>query len=219
MDLIFVRHGECGTSSVDDVLTPLGEWQAQQIGKRLADVPVTALLSSPLLRALGTASIIAHQLGNCPFEVWTELREGFDGSYKGCGSLELSQRFPLASFPSTIKPDGWDHGGDTQESMFERCHQILNNLFERFASDDTIVVVTHGGMLTHFFHILLQITPQAPIWFEIDYGALNWVRFIPREQQQAYLPLYPRMEMEILSINDISYLDMLKMCSSSQDHH
>lgn len=206
MDLILVRHGECGTNSTDDILTSVGEWQAQQIGQRLADAPVTALLSSPLLRALGTASIIAHQLGNCPVEVWTELREGFDGSYRGYGSLELLRRFPLAVLPSTIEPDGWDHGGDTQESMFERCRQILNILLERFRPDDTIVAVSHGGMLTYFFHVLLQISPRTPSWFEINYGAINRVRFVPEEQQKAYLPLYPRMEVEVLSINDISHL-------------
>lgn len=28
MDLILIRHGECGTNSIDDTLTSLGEWQA-----------------------------------------------------------------------------------------------------------------------------------------------------------------------------------------------
>lgn len=206
MDLILIRHGECGTTSTDDVLTSLGEWQAQQIGQRLASVPITALLSSPLLRALGTANIIAHHLENCPVEVWTELREGLDGSHKGYGSLELLWRFPLAVLPATITPDGWNHGGDTQESMFERCRQIINLVRQRFKPNDTIVVVTHGGMLTYLFHVLLQISPLTPSWFDITYGAINHVRFVPEEKQRAYLPLYPRMEVEVLSINDISHL-------------
>ncbi|QBD79257.1 histidine phosphatase family protein [Ktedonosporobacter rubrisoli] len=206
MDLILVRHGECGTSSTDDMLTARGEWQAQRIGQSLANEPVTALLSSPLLRALGTASIIAQRLGNCQVEVWTELREGFDGSHRGCGSLELRRHFPLAVLPPTIAPDGWEHGGDTQESMFERCRQILHALRQRFKPTDTIVVVTHGGMLTYLFHVLLQVSPRTPSWFEINYAALNRVRLVPDEQQKAYLPLYPRMAVEILSINDISHL-------------
>jgi broad specificity phosphatase PhoE len=60
MDLILVRHGECGTLSVDDLLTPQGEWQAQQVGQQFVNLPITALLSSPLQRALGTASIVAQ---------------------------------------------------------------------------------------------------------------------------------------------------------------
>jgi hypothetical protein len=76
MDLILVRHGECGTNSTDDILTSVGEWQAQQFGQRLTNMPVTALLSSPLLRALGTAHIIAHHLGNCPVEVWQSFGKG-----------------------------------------------------------------------------------------------------------------------------------------------
>ena len=209
MDLILVRHGECGTHSTDDVLTSVGEWQALQIGQRLAKKPITALLSSPLLRALGTASIIAYQLGNCPVEVWTELREGFDGSYKGCGSLELLQRFPLALLPSDIEQDGWEHGGDTQKTMVERCHLILHMLDERFGPDDTIVVVTHGGMLTYLFHVLLHISPRTLSWFDISYGAINRVRIVPKEQQKSYLPLYPLTKVEVESINDLSHFSCL----------
>jgi broad specificity phosphatase PhoE len=135
-----------------------------------------------------------------------ELREGFDGLYRGHGSQELLKRFPLAILPPTIEPDGWDHGGDTQESMFERCRQVINTLLERFRPDDTIVAVTHGGMLTYLFHVLLQISPHTPSWFDINYGAMSRVRLIPEEQQKAYLPLYPRMKVEVLSINDISHL-------------
>lgn len=206
MDLILIRHGECGTNSIDDTLTSLGERQAKQIGQRLADVPIAALLSSPLLRALGTASIIAHEFENCPIEVWTELREGLDSSYRGHGSLELLRRFPCAILPPIIEPNGWNYGGDTQESMFERCQQIINTLRERFKPDDTIVAVTHGGMLTYLFHVLLQISPRAPSWFDIDYGAINRVRIVPKEKQKAYPPLYPCMEVEVLSINDTSHL-------------
>lgn len=205
MDLILIRHGECGTTSTDDALTSRGEWQAQQIGQRLADTPVAALLSSPLLRALGTASIIAQQLGNCPVEVWEELREGLYDAYKGYGRLELLRRFPLAVLPSTVEADSWNYRADTQESMFERCEQIVNRLFEHFEPDDTIVIVSHGGLLTYLLHVLLHIPPHTPIWFQINHGAISRVRLVPEERQLEFPPLYPRMAVEVLSINDTSH--------------
>ena len=139
-----------------------------------------------------------------------ELREGLDGSYTGLGRSELLQRFPLAILPPSITSEGWEHGGDTQDRMFERCHQILNKLQERFAFGDTIVLVLHGGMLTYFFHTLLHISPKTPAWFEIAYGAISRVRLVSQEKQQAHLPLYPCMEVEVLSINDTSHLHPLE---------
>lgn len=206
MELILVRHGECGTSSIDDILTPTGEWQALQVGKRLADLHIAAFLSSPLLRALGTASIVAQQLGNCPFEVWTELREGLDAVYHGYGRQELLQRFPLAILPTDIKHDGWYHRGETQETMFERCQHILDRLHARFEPNDIIVIIAHGGILNYFLHVILNISPQTPVWFEMAYGAISQVRFVPKEQRHAYPPLYPEMTVEIHSINDIMHL-------------
>ena len=206
MDLILVRHGECGTTSTDDTLTPLGERQALQVGQRLTALPVTALLSSPLLRALGTANIIAQQTGMHPIEVWTELREGLDSTYQGCGREYLHQLFPLAILPLDIGVDGWKHGDDTQETMFERCHQILTRLHACFAPEDTIVIIAHGGILTYLLHVILHISPQTPAWFALDYGSISRISFVPKERRQAYLPLYPEMEAVIHSINDKTHL-------------
>jgi broad specificity phosphatase PhoE len=206
MDLIFVRHGECNTGSADDTLTAKGELQALQVGQRLANVQIAALLSSPLLRTLGTASIIAQQRGDCPIEVWAELREGFDGSHRCCGRRELLQRFPLVLLPADIEDDGWDYGGDTQEAMFERCHLILNRLQERFKSNDTVVIVTHGGMITYLLHILFQISAQAPVWFRVGHAGINHIRILPQDKQLAYPPLYPHIALQVLSINDRSHL-------------
>jgi broad specificity phosphatase PhoE len=216
MDLIFVRHGECHTSSVDDLLTSKGEWQALQLGQRLAKIPIAALLCSPLLRALGTASVIAQQRGNCSVEVWSELREGFDGSHRCCGRRELLQRFPLALLPADIEEDGWDYGGDTREAMFERCHLLLDKLQERFKPDDTVVIVAHGGMLTYLFHILFQISDLAPVWFKVGHAGINHIRILPQGKQGAYPPLYPHIALQVLSINDRSHLSRSQDASEKQ---
>jgi broad specificity phosphatase PhoE len=216
MDLIFVRHGECHTSSADALLTSKGERQALQVGQRLAKIPIAALLSSPLLRALGTASVIAQQRGNCPVEVWSELREGFDGSHRCCGRRELLQRSPLALLPADIEDDGWDYGGDTREAMFERCHLILDKLQERFKPNDTVVIVTHGGMLTYLFHVLFQISDLAPVWFRVGHAGINHIRLLSQDKQSAYPPLYPHIALLVLSINDRSHLSRSLDASEKQ---
>ncbi len=206
MNLLLIRHGQCGTTSVDDILTPVGEWQAQQIGQRLIDVPITALLSSPLLRALGTAHIIAQRLGSHSIEIWPELREGLFEQYQGYGRAQLRARFPLAIPLHDMQEESQSYKGDTKETMFTRCQHVLKILHERFGQEDTVIVVSRGGMLTYLLHIILQIPAEKPSWFDLEYGSMSYVRFVPSEKQKAYPPLYVEMEVEIRTINDTLHL-------------
>jgi len=91
---------------------------------------------------------------------------------------------------------------DTRESMFERCQSILERLQARFGEDETIVIVSHGGMITYLLYTILQIPRTAPMWFEIDYAGITRVRFHSKEKRLSYPPLYPRIEVEVLSINE-----------------
>jgi broad specificity phosphatase PhoE len=139
------------------------------------------------------------------------LREGLDFIHEGYGSDILQQRFPLAVLPPEIELDGWQYGGDTQETMFDRCNLILHRVHKRFAPDDTIVIIAHGGILTYLLHVILHISPQTPAWFELDFGSISRISFVPEEQRQAYLPLYPEMEVMIMSINEKTHLINLSL--------
>ena len=75
MNLYLVRHGEAGnvggtiTRDAERPLTPRGEEDARLIGSALAllDGGISQILSSPLLRAMKTAQIIASCIpGNPP---------------------------------------------------------------------------------------------------------------------------------------------------------
>lgn len=206
MDLFLVRHGQCGTSSVDSELTPLGEQQARLTGQRLATQGVTHLLSSPLLRALGTASIIAEELHELPIEVWLDLREGLSTMlYRASGREELQERFPRAVLPQEIADDGWDHGNDTYESLFARCEAVLQRLKERFSEQDRVVVVSHGGTINYLLHCILQISSTTPRWFDVNNCGICRVHFVPERRRRNW-PLYPPVQVEIWSINDTSHL-------------
>jgi len=202
MDLILIRHAQPAATSIDDILIPVGEQQAQKLGHYLSTQPITTLLSSPFLRALGTAHIIAKQLGSHPIEVWLELHEGLFEDYHGYGSSQLQERFPLARFPADMHEASQYYEADTQESMFARCQSIIERLQARFGQDKTIVIVSHGGMITYLLYTILQIPRTAPMWFEIDYAGITRVRFHSKEKRPSYPPLYPSIETEVLSINE-----------------
>ncbi len=80
MHLFILRHGEClgqidpeSFSDPDTALSELGQLQARQTAQRLAGENITQLISSPLIRALATASQIAESLAECRLGVWPEV--------------------------------------------------------------------------------------------------------------------------------------------------
>jgi broad specificity phosphatase PhoE len=156
----------------------------------LRDVGITQILSSPLLRALDTAAIIARLLGNAAVQVWPELREGFSDRHTGPSAGELAARYPGIVLPAGFAETGWAHGGDTYELMLARCRQALERLPAEFGPDERVLLVTHGGFGNHLLHILLQIPSTAPAWFEMDYCAISRVRLVPPEQRAGW-PHYP----------------------------
>lgn len=239
LQLLIVRHGQClgqcdaGVTTPDSELSPLGERQARLTGRRLAGQPwmlsereesepraaaaarspaaarSIAVLSSPLVRALAMASIIAEALGEGPVEVWPELREGFSGRHRGFGRAELARRFPRAVLPPSSTPAGWEHGGDSSRSFFARAHDVVRMLGARFGSEDRVAMVTHGGFANSLLYAITGIAPARPRWFALDNCAISRVRFVPEGTRGNWPPLYPPVEAEIVCVNDVSHLAAL----------
>ena len=80
VELTFIRHADAGDPEVwqgdDDVrpLSPKGERQADRLGRFLAGMGFApdAIVTSPKLRALQTAQIVAERIGK-PFSIDTRL--------------------------------------------------------------------------------------------------------------------------------------------------
>lgn len=207
MHLFVVRHGQCETVSgtPDTALTPLGERQARETGRRLAREGITRILSSPMVRALGTACIIADEVGERPVEVWPELREVWNSPYRSFGRGDLLRCFPRAILPPEVLDDGWEHGGDTYESLFARCQRAMERMEAELGRDDRVVLVAHGGLSNYLLHAILHIPPTMPAWFEMGHCAITRVRLVPEEGRAGW-PLYPPVAAEILCTNDVSHL-------------
>lgn len=214
MHLIIVRHGESlgqiaskgAWPGPDSALSPLGEEQARKTAECLAECGVSHMLSSPMIRALSTTSIMAETIGCDTFEVWTELRELWERTYRGFSRVELHNRFPRAVLSADITADGWEHGDDTYEAMFDRCYMVLQMLRMRFTDSSTVVMVTHGGFSNYLLHALLNIPGTMPTWFKTANCAITRVQFIPEAERPCFLPWYPAVPVEVLGINDMRHL-------------
>ncbi len=96
MRLYFVRHGESEANLLNEFsnrgLKHGLTQQAHALAQSLRSIPVTALFSSPLLRARQTAEILARELG-VAYQMTDALREFDCGLLEGKMDAESWQRY------------------------------------------------------------------------------------------------------------------------------
>ena len=140
-----MRHGETDWNAerrvqgkTDRPLNDTGRAQARALAAQLAAVPIAAVYSSDLSRALETARIVAdaRDLRVTPDP---ELRERDFGTWEGLTDVEILERFPA----SRTGPWG---DAETREELEMRVLAALRRISARHPGE-TILVVTHGGPL------------------------------------------------------------------------
>lgn len=156
--LLLIRHGQTEANinrllvGLTDVpLDPLGETQARRIGEHMRNVPIDALVTSPLKRARDTAHQISLATGKIP-EVVPGLSEMNFGRAEG---LTLEQ--VIAQFPEllALREDDDDvsfawPGGDHRVGFHERVYATFLGIIERY-DRQRVAVVCHGGVIGSFF--------------------------------------------------------------------
>ena len=177
--LIIVRHGQTEWNiagirqgHLDSGLTTKGIAQAKALGQRLAREKFTALYSSDLGRAVQTATAIAEFTGH---EIVTDprLRERHLGIFQGLNADQISTQYPdERRLLRTLGPEYVIPGGESMRQQVERNVAYLNDLAGKHAGE-TIVVVTHGGVVSGFFRHTLAIALDAPRRFEFVNAGLN----------------------------------------------
>ncbi len=155
MKLYFVRHGESEANLLHEFsnrghkhgLTTHGKAQAATLAHHLRGAGVTHLFSSPLLRALETTAILAHQFGVTP-EVTDALRE-YD-----CGILEGKSDVDSWTLYETVWRDWLQHGrwdsriehGESFWDIKARFVPFIERLVQDYAETPrAVVLVGHGG--------------------------------------------------------------------------
>jgi broad specificity phosphatase PhoE len=187
LKLILVRHGETywnderriqgGDSDIE--LNDTGLEQARKLAAFLENEPITAILSSPLQRAIATAEVVAshHQL---PVEVDQGLRELKVGELEGMSVSNLSTTF------SQFLMQWWQDGGAVKlpngESLVElqqRAWKAVERLLERHKTslehnkDTTAVVVSHYFVTLAIILKALNLPLDYFTKFKVDLGGVS----------------------------------------------
>jgi broad specificity phosphatase PhoE len=151
MRLILIRHGETESNRErlalgrEDVpLNERGHRQAAALAASLAGVPVAAVYSSPLRRAVETARPLAEARG-LEVQVDEDLIEMAVGDLEGLSPQEMLERYGdfLREWFSTQAGSLRMPGGESLQDVQDRVWATIERLRERHP-EETVVVVTHN---------------------------------------------------------------------------
>jgi broad specificity phosphatase PhoE len=151
MRLILIRHGETESNRErlalgrEDVpLNERGRRQAAALAASLAGVPVAAVYSSPLCRAVETARPLAEARG-LEVQVDEDLIEMAVGDLEGLSPREMLERYGdfLREWFSTQAGSLRMPGGESLQDVQDRAWAAVERLRERHP-EETVVVVTHN---------------------------------------------------------------------------
>lgn len=128
----------------DVPLSPRGLAQAEAVAQRVAALrgPVAAVVTSPLVRCVRTASAIASAAGDVPVVVEPDLVECDFGEWEGLTFAEVREGWP-------DEMDAWldstavaPPGGESFESVADRVGRAVERLRTSYAGA-TVAVVSH----------------------------------------------------------------------------
>ena len=160
MKLYIIRHGQTDWNIAKKIqgrqdipLNERGRYQAGCLKKAMEDRPVTAVFSSPQIRAMETAKAVPSSSGSVVIPV-KDLMEINYGSWEGKTEEELLQEDRALyeawwSHPAETAPPG----GESISQVNERCQKAWKEIKPQLTGDAAIVA--HGGLLAHFMEQLL----------------------------------------------------------------
>lgn len=140
----------------------------------LADLawrPPSRLLTSPLARAGLTAAELAPRFGLIP-ETDAELAEADFGEFDGLTFGEIEARYPEAAREWGEQLDAFAFpGGESVPAFLERAERAWRRCIE--LPDAVVAVVTHGGIISAWTSLFLEVPPERRFIFRPLHGSLT----------------------------------------------
>lgn len=184
--VLLVRHGETEWNRVkriqghtDIELSELGHTQAHLLGEALGGQAIDAVYSSDLLRTQQTARPVldrALQAGS-QIRLDPRLRERNFGCFEGLTWEQIAERWPAQSERWRRRDAEFGPaGGETLADFYQRSVAALTHIASSHPGE-TIVVVSHGGVLDCLYRAATHISLQAPRSWVLANAAINRLLF------------------------------------------
>lgn len=150
---MLVRHGQSTWNAegrwqgeADPPLSTFGRKQAKAARKRIGQIH--AVVSSPQIRALETASIIAEAIGIDPVVTHDGLVERAAGEWSGLTRDDIEADFP-GYLADGLRPPTYED----DESLLKRVTAAMTDIVENYPGGD-VLVASHGGVIGTFVQSL-----------------------------------------------------------------
>ena len=176
MQILLIRHGlpdrvdpTGHNAPADPGLTALGHQQAERVIAATESLGVSAIVSSPMARAVETSGPLATHLG---LEVATDVDLA---EYDHGLSVYVPIHEAKTAAPQTYQRILAGHLPDfVDESAFAaRVDAGMRRIIDRHTHDQTVAVFCHGGVINVWLQQLLGL--DRPLVFPIDYASMSRV--------------------------------------------
>jgi len=179
MRILVIRHGESEADILnvhegraDFELTERGHKQAAAMACYVKEhYKVDKIYASTLKRAAQTAEHLAKETG-APVMSEDKLMEFNNGLIAGLSPREADERYPrVMGLP--IHESVYE-----QESQLEfryRADYMVSKILSENGEEDTIAIVSHGGMINQLYHSFLRMPVESGALFGTgDTGIHEW---------------------------------------------
>ncbi len=179
--ILLVRHGETDWNQMrrfqgrtDIPLNQQGRWQAQALALALRDESLTALYSSPLMRAKETAKLIKTFHPLSPLYEEERLIEMDLGEFDGMEAGEWRSRYPdllevWRSTPESVRMPG----GEGLQEVQARAINTMERIADLYPSGSSVLLCSHNFVNRTILCFVLGVSLDRFRDFQQDPAALN----------------------------------------------
>ena len=167
----------------DSVLTPLGEQQAREVGKKLQGRAVEVILSSPLTRAIQTARLANESL-QVPMQIDDRFSEVNVGEIEGLHYTVIQEKYGMKYHKWRSSDRQYENmrfnGGESKKEVRTRVLEGLKDYAEH-SPYTCMAVSSHGIMLTQLLIAFDQRAIDVPnggileITYDGTFAVQGWV--------------------------------------------
>ncbi len=179
MKLLVIRHGESEADLLDVhegradfALTERGHRQAEAMADYVADnYNISKIYASTLTRAKQTAQHLSNKTG-IPVVFDENLMEFNNGLLAGLPRAVVREKYP--EIPD-LPIDKAVYGQESQVEFRQRAENALSRIINESENDETVAVVSHGGMINQLYRSFFNMPVDCICFFNTaDTGIHIW---------------------------------------------
>lgn len=179
MKLLVIRHGESEADLLDVhegradfALTERGHRQAEAMANYVADnYNISKIYASTLTRAKQTAQHLSDKTG-IPIAFDENLMEFNNGLLAGLPRAVVREKYPEVP---DLPIDKAVYGQESQVEFRQRAENALSRILNEVEPDETIAVVSHGGMINQLYRSFFNMPVDFIYFFNTaDTGIHIW---------------------------------------------